>query len=395
LSTVAVRHSERCNASILLAELMSTMVIGDDKKRPGPVNKTILLIVFACLSVASAEAQSSARKVAIVEFDQTLEQAIRAALEPWNLQIVTAPGPSPGATAPRANEIARELAEESGVDAVVWISEYEQGYALWIYDVETDNIVERPISRPPPFDEATAAAVALSAKTLLRHSATAPAPERFGAAPPAEPAPPAAPPPNPPPPPPKPAPPRQHVEIGPPYLELENVVAIRGSRTRPSYYEPRLGLGLAWWPNARWFALAAGVSMGTGLHIARESFQGSLIDSEAVITARACGKLGANFQVSTAAGPALQLTWLDGTVLPDRQPAQVWRAVPSVHGQLQADWQVVPWLRLGLRGAGLWNPRTQRYEVEGIPVLTVSRFAFDIGLVLGLSILNSRIISYI
>lgn len=331
--------------------------------------------------------------MAIVEFDETLERAVRAALEPWSLQIVTAAGPTPGATAPLTNELAREIARTKRVDAVVWISEHEQSYALWIYDVSTDHVVTRPLSRPPPFDEPTAAAVALSVKTLLRYSTTAPESERFGAVPrsvtPATPAPPTAIA--------LPAIPKptavQRETIDAPYFEVESVAALRGGRTNPSAYEPRLGLGVAWWPSAGWFAGTVGVSIGTGIEVNNKLFQGRMIDPEATLAARTRSRIGRGLQLSAAVGPALHITLLDGTVLSEEHRAQVWRVAPSLRGELQADWRFTRWLRLGARGAGFLMLATQRYTVENEAVLTVSRLAFDVGLVLGVGVVNSRVIS--
>ena len=142
-----------------------------------------LSIALACWAGASPSyAQDGARRVVLVSPGAELEQAARAALEPWSVQLTVVAGPSPGATAPFANEAARAIAEANHAGAVVWVSQHDAGYALWVFDLASHRVTERALGTGPPFDEATAAAVALSVKTLLRHSAVAPEAERFGAA---------------------------------------------------------------------------------------------------------------------------------------------------------------------------------------------------------------------
>ena len=140
----------------------------------------IALAVFSPALAASA--QTVRHRVALVNPGAQLEHAVRTALEPWRIEIVVVPGPSPGATAPPSNQLARNLALAHDASAVAWVSKHRQGHALWVYDRATDHAVVRPLSFRPPFDGPTAAAVALSIKTLLRHSAAVPEGERYGAA---------------------------------------------------------------------------------------------------------------------------------------------------------------------------------------------------------------------
>jgi len=63
----------------------------------------------------------------------------------------------------------------------VWLTTNADGDALWLYDRETDKVVARKLTVTRPFDDAEAAAVALSIKTLLMHTEAPPPKERFGA----------------------------------------------------------------------------------------------------------------------------------------------------------------------------------------------------------------------
>lgn len=331
-------------------------------------------------STPTVSAHTGARSVALVGLGDALDHAVYAALEPWNIRAVVVACAVPGAAAPRVHELARACARANAVSAVVWISEHDRGYALWIYDLSTDQVVARALPRAPPFDEATTAAVALSVKTLLRHSTSAPKSERFGAVPdagssaaqvsgvaakraPARPA-------------------------GPSPFDIESTGALRGRRTRPNHYEPRFGVGVSWWPATGGLASAIRVSIGPGVAVADSRFQGRLLDTELVLTARMRRRFEERLQLSAGAGLGAQVTVLDGTVLSEARHVHVLRAEPSLHAELQADWQLTSWLRLGVRGAGLSMLRTQHYLVAGVRVLSISRSAFEVGFVLGISVPN-------
>src|SRR5581483_9342746 len=63
--------------------------------------------------------------------------------------------------------------------AVAWVTTTPARQSLlWLYDAQTDQMTVRSLSVSPPFGEASAAAVALTLKTLLRSTAIAPEAER-------------------------------------------------------------------------------------------------------------------------------------------------------------------------------------------------------------------------
>lgn len=69
---------------------------------------------------------------------------------------------------PIAVDRARDIARDERADVLVWVSASDAGHALWIYDVASDHASARELEISPPFEPATAAAVALAVKTLLR-----------------------------------------------------------------------------------------------------------------------------------------------------------------------------------------------------------------------------------
>ncbi|MGH7436064.1 MAG: hypothetical protein ACRENE_10360, partial [Polyangiaceae bacterium] len=144
--------------------------------------------VGACLLAAAVVGSrtlhaAERHRIAAVDPDAELTHALDLALAPWGASVVELRLQAPGATMPFAVDRARAIAEEAHADVVVWVSGEEGAYALWIYDAASDHIGSRRLEARPPFDPATAAAVALAVKTLLRGTVVAPAGERFGAAP--------------------------------------------------------------------------------------------------------------------------------------------------------------------------------------------------------------------
>jgi hypothetical protein len=233
---------------------------------------------------------------------------------------------------PDSGEAARRIAEAHSTGAVVWVSVADGGSALWIYDAAEDRIAARALAAEPPYDDATAAAVALSIKTLLRHSRVAPEPERWAAAaegfgddlpppPSARAAPvdapdttadePAAPPPAP-------------APRADPAGRLFLRVALDGRfrRTVPSAPEPRFSLGVLIRPfDGELLGVALDVASGPGVATDGRRFEGRLIDNEAMLSAVLRAPLAPHVGAAAEAGAGVQLTLLDGTLLENAIPA--------------------------------------------------------------------------
>jgi len=113
------------------------------------------------------------RKVVLFAGYPGLERALRKALVPWRMRVEVSDREAPGASMPRSSVRSRQLSEELGADALVWISTGPDGTALWVEDARTANLTTRAIA-DPPFGEPLAAALALSVKTILASSGFAP-----------------------------------------------------------------------------------------------------------------------------------------------------------------------------------------------------------------------------
>jgi hypothetical protein len=120
---------------------------------------------------------AAARRVVLLDAPEPLQRALRTALLPWGMQLDGVVRDKPESTLPGTALRARELAQELGAEALVWVSANGDGAALWIYESAKDTIRARPFP-DRPLDDALAAALALSVKTWLRTSAVpAEAPE--------------------------------------------------------------------------------------------------------------------------------------------------------------------------------------------------------------------------
>jgi hypothetical protein len=364
------------------------------------------LRLFSVLFAASAAAGSfhavaqptAAHRVVLVSPGDPLERAARTALPPWAIEIVVVSAPSPGATAPLANEAARALALAQGAGAVVWVSQHAHGHAVWMYDLETDQVVSRALPGTLPFDGAAAAAAALSIKTLLRHSATAPKAERFGAET-AEPLhqPPAAAEVS--------APrgadpdevadedyddgerseyedlPSLHAATTRSWFDIEAALSVRFGLARShAQGEPRFAAGAVFWPDAGWLGLSIRGGIGTGVPIDESRLHGRLLDVTVVAAGRVRYSPIRSLQLSAAAGPGLHVTPLYGEIRPTGEDVNALRVVPSADLELGADWLVSTGFRVGLAGGLSWLLRPQRYLVRAEPVLELSRTAFDVRL---------------
>ena len=354
--------------------------------RLGVLAAISLLLVGPIATAQDAQDAQDAR-VVLVEPGASLEAAVLAALEPWGVALVAVPAASPGAEMPGSSEAARVIAEQHDASAVVWVSSTDGGHALWVYDVADDRVSARALATAPPFDEPSAAAIALSVKTLLRHSHVAPEAERWAAAaerfgdpalpeevsdapPPAvvEPGPGAAPP---------------AVLEAPRLLFLRTSLGARFLHTDPGSVEPRLSLGVLARPfEGELVGLALDLASGPGVGIGDARFDGRLVDGEAFVTVVLRTSSRVPFGLAAELGGGLSVALLDGVLVDNAAPIDVWRVNGALRGAVVADYAIGPAFRIGLRAAATWLGRRQRYLVNGEPVLRVRDLAVEASLYL-------------
>ncbi len=310
------------------------------------------LILFVAM-LASSSAHAARRRVVLVNADAQLLRAVVVTLTAWDIDVVSHQATAPGATLPDAQRRADELAHEVHADALAWISVGKDEAVLWIYDTDTKQIGSRVLSDRPPFDDASAAAVALSLKTLLRSSIVAPEPERFGATP--------------------------FVRATPTWLRVE---AVGGARLLPrDTSELRGGFGLSLWPRAfdELFGFGLALSVGPGARVDSLKFSGRYSDLALSPSIRSTAHFGEHVVLEPALGASLHLTSIDGTAVDESLPVRANRADVSLDSAVVLD------VRFGVVSVGFraglgYMVRYQRYTVDGQPALATLPLLGDIGL---------------
>lgn len=314
------------------------------------------IVTLAVLASAVPAAGADSGSVALVSPDPALVDAARTALVPWRIRVVTVQEPNPGADMPIAAERARDIASAHRVGAVVWLSESDGAHALWMYDIDDDRTVARRLTSPPPFDAAGAAAVALSIKTLLRHSAVAPPMERYAAKT------------------------IRRAARTPTRLHFESTVGVR-LRSGGGAPESRLGLGASWWPTQR-FAAGVLLRSGPGMAVDEPTFVGRFSDVVLGLSGRMRFGIAPHLALAPEAVLALHITDLDGAVLAVDERAHIRRINPAAELGVTAEWDVLDELSVGFRVGGAYLVRKQRYLVLGEPVYELPSTEWSAALVL-------------
>jgi len=122
----------------------------------------MLLAALAAAKPVFADDEHAGRVVA-VHADPRFVDATRVALVSWHVDVIASEAETPGTSLDSALQAAQRIARAEDARAVVWI----EGGSLWVYDHRAHAVAVRPLPSPPPWDEATSAAIALTVKTLL------------------------------------------------------------------------------------------------------------------------------------------------------------------------------------------------------------------------------------
>jgi hypothetical protein len=304
----------------------------------------------ACFTWVTLAAAKPAR-VALVDPDPELERAVRVALSPWQTNVLSVRIAVPGSTMPGSADHARTLARQYLVLAVVWISKSEDGHALWMYDARDDRVVARRLTSPPPFDDATAAAVALAIKTMLRQSDVPPPAERV-------------------------------VDPLPePLLDVFLAGGIRPEPTSAEANEVRLGMGLIVWPRFGLdrFALGAGVEVtgGPGVGVEGLAFTGRWTETALLAVVHGRWRLGQELDLAVEPGIGAAVAILSGNLSEPKETVRFTRVNPLAQLRLGAGYRLGRTLRFGLGVGAVRHFRTQTYLVNGNPVLDAKSLRFE------------------
>ena len=301
--------------------------------------------------LASTQARAEpAQRVALVGHDPELRAALDVALAAWEVEIVDADSPGPGATMPIAANDAEALAKRTSTDAVVWISTAPGGaYAVWIYDARARHTSSRALRSPPPFDAPSAAAVALSVKTLLRSSSVAPPTERFGAT--------AA---------------VAASATTPPSWWVGTALGARALASDIASIEPRGGVSVAWYPRGATFGVALTSLTGTGLRVDSDRLSGKVTSSEVGVSLRARLPFAAKLSVEPRVGASVHVVSLRGVLPATLASVDVTRVDTSIDAGALVAWRVATYLEIGASGIASYYARYQRFLVDAQPIFALS-----------------------
>jgi len=327
--------------------------------RPGLAAR--IVAVALTLGAAEPAARGDVRRLALVDAGASLERAVRETLAPWGIAVLVIHPNEPGDSMPASAERARALAARHSVGAVAWISKSVSGYALWVYDGESGRVIARRLTSSPPFDEPVAAAVALSIKTLLRHSEVAPREERYAAGGNAR------------------ARRRQVL------LEAGGGAWVRDDASWT--VEPRLGLALVWWPSPFRGRLAGtiGGHTGAGVTVDEPGFVGHYTETAVALGARVRFDLLPRLSLIPSVRGEVRFGSLDGVAVAEDEAVRARRANPSIATSLQLELRVAE-LRFGVRAGLSYLARRQRYLILGESIYELPSLGFDVAALVGVPI---------
>ncbi len=306
----------------------------------------VLLALVSVLGAGTSAANTSERRVAVLQPDGELLRALSIALSPWGLQTVQSDAALPVSSQPEAVQMASRLARELDVQALVWITTAESGSLLWVFDVSSGDVTARMLAETPPFDGAAAAAIALSVKTVLRSSGVAPPEERLGS------------------------------RTEPPKLQRSAALEL-GAGVRwfaADAADVRLEVaGVSWLTASRNLGLSLAVSWGPGVQIDDPAYTGSYRELTAGGEARFRPVRTPRLALSVALGATAHWATLDGTVARGSSKSRVQRVNASLDLAAQIDVYVSGAVYLGASAAGVYSLKNQRFLVEGTPIFSPGR----------------------
>lgn len=290
------------------------------------------------------EAPRAHERVVLVAMSDLVFSATAAALGPWSIAVEATDEPAPASDAD-----ASALAQAHGATAVAWLAEGE----LVVYD-DLERTSERRAASPPA-DDASAAAIALSIKTMLRQ------PVRIAVV-------------EPPPPPPVVDEPVVTVVAPPaprPGVHATARLAAGLPLSRPAPTMTRAGVRLSVdAPFAPRLAFAAGVEAALPGDVTAEGFDGRYGDLAAGLGFEWRQPLTARLWLVPSIAGTLHRTHLSGTVT-DPMPKDVTHIDYAYGGEVEVAVETGGRLRAGAAISGSVLGGRELYKVRGVDVLRV------------------------
>lgn len=329
-----------------------------------------LLVAAATVVAMSYARNAAARDVILIGGGKELREAVSVVLNPWNLHVVPSEAPTPPADVTRATKEAHTLAVQGSAAGVVWIGDR----ALVVYDAESDQLVSRALAQLPPYDAPTAAAIALSVKTLLRSSTVAPVEERIGAEAAIKPSPP------------EPEPRIDVIRPPAPERPMSFVSIDVGGAVRAvaADADARVSIGGAFWAGR--FGTGIALKIGPGLGVEEPRFRGHFDEITIAPSLRYRQPLADWLRVEPRFGASVHATRIEGVALTTSTPANQRRVDVGVDLGAVLDFAIARTASLGLDLDGSYVLRYQRYFVGNTSVLTLAPVQGSVGLRLSMVI---------
>jgi hypothetical protein len=308
-----------------------------------------VVVVLAGTGAARADEQPAPVRIVLLGPPAELEEAVRAALAPWRVAVIVEAPAVPGDA-----RAAAAIADQHRANAVAWV---DRG-ALVVFERSEPDLVRRPAE---PLDDATAAALALTLKTLLRL------------------------PPEPPPPPPEPEPepapgPPPAVAtpapVPPPERPWRFTIAAGVRLRSEGSGEPRLTVRgeRALGP----IAIALAATVGSGVTVDSADYRGTWTDS-ALGAALVMPLPVAGWRLAPGAGLSVHRTVIDGAFQGNGGDGEASRTETNlgVDGEVEVAraWGLVS---AGVRLVGSFVPYRQDFQTRGSNVFEVSPLELEI-----------------
>lgn len=310
----------------------------------------VLLLAALCGQVAAEPT------VLLIDPPKPLLQATQGALLPWGIRVARVQALAvPSESMPGARDRARTLCTAHAAQGLVWTTTNSEGSALWVYDYQSDRVVVRKLTVSMPLSDADAAALALSIKTLLMHTTTAPAKERFGA----------------------------EEAAATPAVETRHQAwfATSGALVRHGLgarTDARLALALHRKISA--IAIGIGIEIGPGYEVKKQAFRGHLGDIASTLEASAA-RHWRGLEWAVRGQFSLHRTALDGTLVSRREAVAKTHYNPALAIGTTA---LAPLgaAKLGISVQGRYYTRQQRFLVQEAVVAKLPSVEISAGLAL-------------
>lgn len=313
---------------------------------------------------ARAQSAPPDSHIVAIDTDAHFDHELELALTSWHVDVSTEPGPAPGRDIDDAIRTAHRIARKGSARAVVWMTHEE----LWVYDERTHQIAVRPLPSPPPFDEATAAAIALTVKTVLGGSPDAhPKTETPEVAAPL--------------PQPKPASAKHSVRI-------HTFGGARVPTNANDSIAARFGAEITYFPApiVPWLGLAISADAGPSVLVEREPlFVGTFTDTATTVSLRVRIPIRRWFAIEAGAGPGIHFSAIEGTSPATDVSGRVSRIDASFEAMVgfELGWKSI---RVAPLVSSTFLVHYQRYRVGPTEVLEVPPAQLLVGLRLGVEL---------